>query len=148
MTLIQRLLIVNVPSLFFIQAFKEKKCRLQCENLTRWSSSFLMLESVKRAYEKGAFNGKVNKCAYENWNLSSNISTSISSVVRFSKKFNFSCRNDVLMIIKRWKKLDLLAIRMKLCQHLIACVKYEFHSEINSPTYQVWFSKSLFYLDK
>ncbi len=36
--------------------FADKKCRLRIENLTRWSSSFLMLESVKRAYNKGAFN--------------------------------------------------------------------------------------------
>lgn len=36
--------------------FAEKKCRLRIENLTRWSSSFLMLESVKRAFSKGAFN--------------------------------------------------------------------------------------------
>jgi hypothetical protein len=39
------------------------------------------------------------------------------------------------MLIERWKKFDLPAVQMKLCQHLIACVKYEFHSEINSPTY-------------
>jgi hypothetical protein len=38
--------------------FAEKKCRLRIENLTRWSSSFLMLESVKRAYNKGAFNNE------------------------------------------------------------------------------------------
>jgi hypothetical protein len=44
-----------------------------------------MFKSVKRAYEKGAFNDDGNKCAYENLRLSSNISTSISSVVRFSK---------------------------------------------------------------
>jgi hypothetical protein len=31
--------------------FKDKKCRLRIENLTRWSSTFLMLESVKRAYD-------------------------------------------------------------------------------------------------
>ncbi len=69
-----------LKNFFFIQAFKEKKCHLQCENLSRWSSSFLMLKSVKRAYEKGAFNDNGNICAYENWNTSSNISTSISSV--------------------------------------------------------------------
>ena len=36
--------------------FKEKSCRLRIENLTRWSSTFLMLESIKRAYDRGAFN--------------------------------------------------------------------------------------------
>ena len=33
--------------------FKEKRCRLRCECITRWSSAFLVLESVKRAYDKG-----------------------------------------------------------------------------------------------
>jgi hypothetical protein len=33
---------------------------LRIENLTRWSSTFLMLESVKRAYDKGAFDENEN----------------------------------------------------------------------------------------
>ena len=47
------------------QAFQDKKCKLRVENLTRWSSSFLMLESVKRAYDKGIFDDSENKCAYD-----------------------------------------------------------------------------------
>jgi hypothetical protein len=35
-----------------------KKCRL--ENLTRWSSSFMMLVSFKKAYDKKAF--ETNNC--------------------------------------------------------------------------------------
>ena len=35
------------------RTFSEKKCRLRLENLTRWSSAYLMLESVKRAYDRG-----------------------------------------------------------------------------------------------
>ena len=37
------------------RVFRKKKCRLRLENLTRWSSSYLLLESVKRAYDKNAF---------------------------------------------------------------------------------------------
>ena len=37
-------------------AFKLNKCRLRCECVTRWSSAYLVLESVKRAYNKGMFN--------------------------------------------------------------------------------------------
>lgn len=33
--------------------FSKKKCRLRCESLTRWSSIYLVLESVKRAYDRG-----------------------------------------------------------------------------------------------
>lgn len=32
--------------------FREKKCLLRLDNLTRWSSVFLMLQSVKRAYDE------------------------------------------------------------------------------------------------
>jgi hypothetical protein len=35
------------------RVFRKKKCRLRLENLTRWSSAYLMLESVKRAYDRG-----------------------------------------------------------------------------------------------
>lgn len=37
------------------EAFRTNKCRLRLENTTRWSSAYLMLESVKRAYDKGVF---------------------------------------------------------------------------------------------
>ncbi|CAF0905174.1 unnamed protein product, partial [Brachionus calyciflorus] len=41
----------NIKSLSFI----ENKAKLRCENGTRWSSSYLMLESFLKAYEKKAF---------------------------------------------------------------------------------------------
>ncbi|CAF1089479.1 unnamed protein product [Brachionus calyciflorus] len=50
----------NINSLVFI----EKKCKLRCENGTRWSSSYLMLESFYNAYEKGAFNNNNNQCPF------------------------------------------------------------------------------------
>lgn len=36
--------------------FRINKCRLRLENLTRWSSAYLMLETVKRAYDNNVFN--------------------------------------------------------------------------------------------
>ena len=41
--------------------FRDKKCRLRCENATRWSSSYLLLESTKRAYDKNMFSEQL-KC--------------------------------------------------------------------------------------
>lgn len=35
------------------RVFTNLKCRLRMENLTRWSSLYLLLESVKRAYDNG-----------------------------------------------------------------------------------------------
>lgn len=36
-------------------AFRRKKCRLRLENSTRWSSVYLMFESVKRAFDRNMF---------------------------------------------------------------------------------------------
>ncbi len=33
----------------------ENKACLRCENLTRWSSTFMMLEAFKKCYEKDVF---------------------------------------------------------------------------------------------
>lgn len=40
-------------SIELTRVFSDKKCRLRLENLTRWSSAYLMLESVQKAYKKG-----------------------------------------------------------------------------------------------
>lgn len=35
--------------------FRVERCRLQLDNATRWSSAYILLESVKRAYDKKLF---------------------------------------------------------------------------------------------
>ena len=40
--------------------FRLSKCRLRLENLTRWSSAYLMLESIKRAYDKKMFDSSAD----------------------------------------------------------------------------------------
>lgn len=42
---IRNCIVVNAP-------FRYKKCRLRCLNVTRWSSAFMMLEAVLRAFNK------------------------------------------------------------------------------------------------
>ena len=42
--------------------FNLEKCKLRLENLTRWSPSYLMLLSVKKAYDKNMFNAD-NPCS-------------------------------------------------------------------------------------
>ncbi len=42
---------------------KNAKSRLKCDNKTRWNSSFLMLVSIMKAYEKNVFNNDY-KCPY------------------------------------------------------------------------------------
>ena len=33
--------------------FRDNRCRLRCECTTRWSATYLVLESIKRAYDNG-----------------------------------------------------------------------------------------------
>ena len=40
-------------------AFKSEKCKLRLDNLTRWSSAYLMLLSVSKAYNKNMFSEKI-----------------------------------------------------------------------------------------
>jgi len=44
------------------QVFRNLKSKLRLPNATRWSSAFLMLESVKRAYDRGAFSSSGHEC--------------------------------------------------------------------------------------
>jgi hypothetical protein len=45
------------------KVFRKKKCRLRLENKTRWSTFYLLLLSVKKAYDKGAFDQRIpEKC--------------------------------------------------------------------------------------
>ena len=37
------------------KVFANAKCRLRLENITRWGSTFLMLERLKKAHKKGLF---------------------------------------------------------------------------------------------
>jgi hypothetical protein len=42
--------------------FRENKCRLRLESKTRWSTFYLLLLSVKKAYAKGCFNENNLEC--------------------------------------------------------------------------------------
>ena len=45
----------------FSQIFRNKKCRLRTQGKQRWSLVYLILESVKRAYDKGCFDAEDNE---------------------------------------------------------------------------------------
>jgi hypothetical protein len=50
-------------SIFKANYHNNNKSRLRCDNQTRWNSSFQMLVSVKKAYEKNTFNNEY-QCPY------------------------------------------------------------------------------------
>lgn len=101
-----------------------------------------MLESVKCAYDKGAFNDEDIKCPYDLKKIETfhqilapayrvslgfqKKSTSITEVVPY-----------ILNLIEIWNKLDLPPVPKRFCELLTACLRNKFNFELNSTTYQV-----------
>ena len=126
--------------------FKEKKCRLRLENLTRWSSSYLMLESVKRAFDRGALTNfeteeeiyfphdlnkielylKILKPAYV---LSLNFQYNVSSIC--------DVRLGVIRLMDTWRRMQVQGEYKNLCLLLTMNVKHKFELEYNSVIYKV-----------
>ena len=101
-----------------------------------------MLESVKRAYEKGAFDEDENQCPYDLKTIEM-YHQILAPAYRVSLGFQKNSTSIaetipyVLILIEKWKSLVLPLEPTKLCQLLISCLKSKFHCELNSPTYQV-----------
>lgn len=53
------------------QPFRKMRCMLRCENNTRWSSSFLMILAILKAYQKGVISKNENDPNFINVNLES-----------------------------------------------------------------------------
>lgn len=51
--------------------FRDLRCMLRCENVTRWSSSFLMILAILKAYEKGVISFEPNQPNFVNCNRQS-----------------------------------------------------------------------------
>ena len=100
-----------------------------------------MIESVKRAFDKGAFENE-NKCLIDLETIET-YHQILAPAYRVSLGFqkNSSSIADVipniLQMIDIWKKFDLPPVPNRLCKRLIACVKQKFNFELNSITYQV-----------
>ena len=73
--------------------------------------SFLILESVKRAYEKGAFNNNENKCVYDLKTIETHHQI-LAPAYRVSLRFQTNTTSIaetipyILMLIERWKNFD------------------------------------------
>ena len=120
--------------------FKEHNFRLRLENPTRWGSAFLVLESVKRAYDRGAFASglscpipldkievyiKVLKPAYE---LSTTLQLNSSSICDVVP--------SLIHLMTYWETLVVPEEPKALCYKLIADMKAKFKYELSSPCYK------------
>lgn len=126
------------------KTFAKKKSRLRIENATRWSSAFLMLESVKRAYVKNAF-------IDENEELKCPVSLKkveiYLQILQPAYRLSISFQNNkspisllipsLLRIIHSWETMDLEIEEERLSTLLIVCFKEKFKYELNSEVYRV-----------
>lgn len=125
--------------------FRNKKCRLRLENLTRWSSAYLMLESVKRAYDRGAFNENVEEltCPVSLESVETYLQI-LKPAYLLSMGFQSNTANissvipGILRALYAWENMDVSdPIARRLCVLLIANVKHKFSFELNSDIYKV-----------
>jgi len=122
------------------RAFKEQKSRVRLENLTRWSSSYLLLLSVKKAYDKGMFESigcPVSLQDIEKYLLI------LKPVYILSQQYQYN-RSSITDVIPSLKQLinNLRTMivdenAQPLCGYLITNILEIFHHELNSSAYKV-----------
>ena len=114
------------------------------ENLTRWSSAYLMLESVRKAILKKAFDQTDEnlKCPVSLKTIETYLQIlrpAYQMTINFQS--NSSSIADLLVSIKRaiyfWENLNVTGEEKELCQLLVQFVKKKFEYEINSDVYKV-----------
>lgn len=126
------------------KVFLKKKSRLRIENRTRWSSAYLLLESVKRAYDKQLFddNNDELRCP-----LSLKQVETYLQILQPAYRFTISFQNNnspisalipsLFRIIYSWETMELDEEDERLTTLLIVCFKHKFNFEIESEVYKV-----------
>jgi hypothetical protein len=128
--------------------FVNAKCRLRLENTTRWGSTFLMLERLKKAHQKGIFNNidVTNKLP-----VSIEFINSYLKILKSAYLVNVYFQRDsstigevipaILKLINDWeviiKKEKVSSSSKKFCGLLIEECKRRFNYELKSEVYQV-----------
>ena len=124
------------------KVFSSKKSRLRIENKTRWSSAYLLLESVNRAYDKRLF-------IHEDINLRCPLSLEkieiYLQILQPAYRFTISFQNSnfpisalipsLFRIIYSWETMELEEEDERLATILIVCFKHKFKFEIESEVY-------------
>lgn len=119
----------------------KKKARLRIENKTRWSSSYLMLESFHRAYLRNAFPSE-SPCpvSFEDIEL-------YLQILLPAFKFNLimqktkSTIGDILptlnIMLSKWNRMEVTGKYKDLCNNLILAFQHKFKFELKSEIYAV-----------
>jgi hypothetical protein len=111
------------------------------DNLTRWLSSYLLLLSFKKTYDRNAF-AEDNPCP-----ISQAVVEKYLQILQPAYEFNLvmqrtkSTISDVIpslkIMISKWKRMNVSGVYRNLCNLLISAFEYKFQYEVNSNVYHV-----------
>ncbi|CAF1149830.1 unnamed protein product [Brachionus calyciflorus] len=124
-------------SKFFIQ----KKARLKMENKTRWSSSFMILDSFHKALKKQAFPPDdpcpINLDVLELYLQILQPAFQFNLIMQKSKSSIADVLPALNIMLSKWNRMQVTGNYRELCDYLIAAFKHKFKDEINSSVYCV-----------
>ena len=120
---------------------RQKKCRLRTENLTRWSSTYLMLESIKKAYDREAFSEE-NKCPVDMKTIEVYLQIPRPAYqfmlgLQYTSSTIAQVLVGVLKLAHKWETIDLKGDVKNCSIMLLACLKKKFSFELDSNLYKV-----------
>ena len=121
--------------------FKDLNCRLRLENKTRWGVVFLVLEALKKAYDKGAFTDAESPIPIE-------LVSIYLEILKPAYIFNLTLQSHqssiadlipgINNLIYTWQNMETTSSGNQLCRLLIKSIKSRFEYELNSSYYKVF----------
>ncbi len=119
-------------------AFKSNKCRLRLENNTRWSSAYLLLESVKKAYDRNMFVDEscpVSKELVEVYLQILKHSYCLSIQFQSTNSSIADTVPNILKLISVYKTLNVPDSAKNFCKFIVTQLKHKFHFELEQSCY-------------
>jgi len=123
------------------QVFSINKNRLRSENITRWSSTFLLMFSFYKAYVKGIFNEDY-KCPVTRSQLEFYL-TMLYPLYKFTLFHQRNSANiastipTVQALIQKYEKMSVEPKKKQFCNSIIQNIKKKFEFELDSNVYAV-----------
>jgi len=119
--------------------FRITKCRLRLENLTRWSTAYLILESVKRAFDAGLFDEfETEEIRSSYFEIYLQVSKACLLIFDHFQGINaniYETIPSVLKLIQAYKTMKLKGEPKKLAKLIIKAIKHKFEYELDSHVY-------------
>ncbi|CAF0789124.1 unnamed protein product [Brachionus calyciflorus] len=131
----------NKNSINTCKFFIKKKARLRIENTTRWSSSFLMLESFQKAILRDAF-PRDKPCPVSLEIIETYLQILLPAfqmnlIIKKSKSTTADIFPTLNIILSKWNRMNVEGNYRVLCNNLISAFKHKFKDELNSSIYKV-----------